>query len=275
VSPLERRYRRLLRFYPKQYRSGRADEMLGTLLDTAAPGQRRPSAREAAALIVGGIRARAAGNAAMPALASLRLAAMLAVATFTQLTFASNPFLTRFTTGNERAVYAGLFVAVALIWFVRREIAVPVLLTALAALCTLRAHSPELVRAMVILAILTVLRAERPPKGWLAWFCLPIAFWLVYLPPFLDANLRIGGHLVNVLLGLLVLILFIAVPMIWAVTDARPAFALSLLIAYYISASVLQVGADGAWPVAWLSASVVAALPLVVRIARRRRRVAV
>jgi hypothetical protein len=80
VSPLERWYRRLLRAYPADYRAGRADEMLGTLLETAVRGQRRPGARESAALIGGGIRARAARNAGLPELASLRLAAMLGCA---------------------------------------------------------------------------------------------------------------------------------------------------------------------------------------------------
>jgi hypothetical protein len=275
MSPLERQYRRLLRAYPAQYRNDRADEMLGTLLDTAAPGQRRPRARESWALIFGGIRARAARNADMPVLASLRLAAMLAVATFTQLSFVRDPEIMWANTRNEWAAYALLLAATVLIWFARREIAVPVLLTALAALCSLRGQSPVLIWAVAGLVVLTALRAKRPPKAWLVWFCLPVAYWLLFMPPLFDTNLRIGGHSVTVLLGLLLLILFVALPVVWAVTDGRPAFALSLLIAYLISTSVLRLGADGAWPLVWFSASLVAALPLLVRIARRRRGLAV
>lgn len=272
MSPLERRCWWLLRAYPKQYRSGRADEMLGTLVEAAGSERRWLSPRESAALVVGGIRARAARNADMPVLASLRLAAMLALAAFTQLNFEGWPYMMRFNTENELTAYAGLSVATALIWFVRREIAVPVLLTALAVLCSLRAHSPVLVWAVAGLAVLTALSAERPPKAWLVWFCLPAAYWLLFVPPFSDASLRIGGHSVRVLLGLLVLFLIVALPAVWAITDGRPAFALSLLIAYSIGASVLRVGADGVWPLVWFSASIVAALPLLVRIVLHRRR---
>src|SRR5262245_63412579 len=42
-SELERRYRRLMLAYPRRYRGQRGEEMLATLLETAATGQRRPS----------------------------------------------------------------------------------------------------------------------------------------------------------------------------------------------------------------------------------------
>ncbi|MGW9196421.1 hypothetical protein [Micromonospora chersina] len=57
MTELERRYRWLLRAYPRAYRQYRADEMLETLLATAGD-TRRPNLREAAALVVGGLRAR-------------------------------------------------------------------------------------------------------------------------------------------------------------------------------------------------------------------------
>ncbi|MGR6322488.1 hypothetical protein Q2K19_13165 [Micromonospora soli] len=57
MTELERRYRWLLRAYPRAYRQYRADEMLETLLATADQ-RRRPDLREAAALVVGGLRAR-------------------------------------------------------------------------------------------------------------------------------------------------------------------------------------------------------------------------
>jgi hypothetical protein len=58
VSPLERHYRRLLRAYPPAHRSVYADEMLGVLMDSATPGQRRPSARDTVQLLAHGVRAR-------------------------------------------------------------------------------------------------------------------------------------------------------------------------------------------------------------------------
>jgi hypothetical protein len=276
VSPLERRYRRLLRAYPASYRSDRGDEMLGTLLDSAAPGQRRPSAREMAALIVGGIRARAARNAGLPALASLRLAAMLACATFINVLFAllANPYLMQFSTKNEWGTYAGLFAATTLIWFVRRQLAVLALLTALAAFCSLKMHFSLLGWVVLCLAVLTALGTERPPKAWLTWSCLPVAYWLARQLPQLVAGLRLASNVLDVRLAFLLMALFVLVPLVWTVTDARPAFALAILLGSLSLALSRQIDA-GAWPLAYLAGSVVAALPLLVRIVRRRRRLVV
>jgi hypothetical protein len=55
---LKRRYATLLRAYPRAYRARRGDELLGTLLDGAHPQQRWPSAREAASLVLAGLRTR-------------------------------------------------------------------------------------------------------------------------------------------------------------------------------------------------------------------------
>ena len=55
---LARRYGALLRAYPKGWREQRGDEMLGTLLDAAEPGRRRPSVRESVSIVVQGLRER-------------------------------------------------------------------------------------------------------------------------------------------------------------------------------------------------------------------------
>jgi hypothetical protein len=55
TARLARRYRRLLRCYPRAHRR---DELLSTLLEAATPGRTRPTAREAANLIRHGLRAR-------------------------------------------------------------------------------------------------------------------------------------------------------------------------------------------------------------------------
>ncbi len=59
---LERRARALLRAYPADYRHGRAEEIIGTLLEAAPLGQSFPTAPEAWSLIAGGRHARAARN---------------------------------------------------------------------------------------------------------------------------------------------------------------------------------------------------------------------
>ncbi|MCW6007491.1 hypothetical protein K1W54_23515 [Micromonospora sp. CPCC 205371] len=78
---LEARYRWLLRAYPKGYRHERGAEMVGTLMEAAGDDQRRPTAREAAALVLRGLQARAGAHHARSArqswLGALRLAVLL------------------------------------------------------------------------------------------------------------------------------------------------------------------------------------------------------
>ena len=57
-SSLAQRCRRLLLAYPAWYRRKRAEEMLGTLLETSPRGRQSPSFREARALLRGGMRVR-------------------------------------------------------------------------------------------------------------------------------------------------------------------------------------------------------------------------
>src|SRR5204862_5824496 len=56
---LERRYRWLLLAYPRHYRRYRCEEMLTTLLEGAAAGQKWPTPRAAVGLMAGGFRCRA------------------------------------------------------------------------------------------------------------------------------------------------------------------------------------------------------------------------
>jgi len=55
---LQRRYRRLLVWYPAEHRRAYAEEMIGVLLASAPQGRRRPGIAEALDLIRGGLRAR-------------------------------------------------------------------------------------------------------------------------------------------------------------------------------------------------------------------------
>lgn len=56
MSTLEQRYRKVIRLLPKAYRADRSEEILGTLLDDARPGQKRPQLKEVASL--GGLALR-------------------------------------------------------------------------------------------------------------------------------------------------------------------------------------------------------------------------
>jgi hypothetical protein len=60
-------YRALLLAYPAAYRGERGEEIVGTLLDGARPGQRWPSPREACGLVVGGLRSRVGAATHRPA----------------------------------------------------------------------------------------------------------------------------------------------------------------------------------------------------------------
>jgi hypothetical protein len=60
MSPVrEALYRLLLRAYPAAYRRARGEEMIGTLMEAARPGQRHPSLREAGSLVLRGLQTRA------------------------------------------------------------------------------------------------------------------------------------------------------------------------------------------------------------------------
>ncbi|MET7327260.1 hypothetical protein [Nonomuraea sp. NPDC005650] len=88
MTSLERRYRRLLLAYPRQYRAAHGDELVDVLLESADPGRTVPVLREAWGLLVGGTRSRivhlATGSAwedglhlGVTAVAAANLAALL------------------------------------------------------------------------------------------------------------------------------------------------------------------------------------------------------
>jgi hypothetical protein len=58
IDRLRRRYARLLWAYPRWYRKERGTELVTTLLDDAAPGQRRPTRVDLVDMVRGGLRTR-------------------------------------------------------------------------------------------------------------------------------------------------------------------------------------------------------------------------
>jgi hypothetical protein len=66
AEALERRYRRLLAWYPAAYRAANADDMLGVALARSASGQRWPEPGEAVNLIVSGVGERLGGMLRQP-----------------------------------------------------------------------------------------------------------------------------------------------------------------------------------------------------------------
>jgi hypothetical protein len=86
MTDLESRYRWLFAAYPPAHRAEREEEMITTLLDVAAPGQTRPTLREAGAIVGNGLACRARSatewreGLRLASFAALVLATMLAVA---------------------------------------------------------------------------------------------------------------------------------------------------------------------------------------------------
>jgi hypothetical protein len=90
VTRLERRCRLLLRAYPAAYRHERGEEIIGTLLETTPAGRNWPPLRDARALAIGGLRARAALSQQRTTAASLREAVLVGVTAAVCLRFPSS-----------------------------------------------------------------------------------------------------------------------------------------------------------------------------------------
>jgi hypothetical protein len=76
MSDLERRYHRLLRAYPLDYRRSRGAEIVGTYLDLAGPDRRWPSPADAVDLVRGGLRQRLRAAGLLGLAAGARFAAV-------------------------------------------------------------------------------------------------------------------------------------------------------------------------------------------------------
>ncbi len=239
---LERRARALLRAYPAEYRHGRAEEIIATLLEAAPPGRSFPPAREAWSLIAGGRTARATRNRRPGVKANLRLALLLGMSTYLSFEFglplAGNAlgFLqgggASWLTNTTMALCAAVALAP---WLGSRAtttvLAIPA--GALVAYGYLGVHhgSALAISAAEFLIVMAALAAlsggpVRLPRSWL-W--LPGAFPLVLVARRLLSPHGLGPGLESSL-GLHALVLLAAVVICWLITDARPAFALCLAV---------------------------------------------
>jgi hypothetical protein len=252
AARLERRARTLLRAYPADYRRDRADEVIGTLLEATPAGRSFPSARDARALIAGGVRARAAVNRRLSTTANLRLALLLGLSIF--LPFIVNGFLAGQEVGyvgfHWLAIAAGLLsVAVALApWLGRRTVTTAIVLPA-AALLAYQIHReslrmplmarPEfmifLAGMLVAMAALAALSGgpQRLPRSWLWLPSVPLAglavgdlLRLCAGPYGLAANYLHEYLFTTVDIPEYATLLLAALVACWFVTDARPAFGL-------------------------------------------------
>jgi hypothetical protein len=254
---LERRARTLLRAYPADYRHGRAEEIIATLLEAAPPGRSLPTAREAWSLITGGRTARATRNRHPGVKANLRLALLLGISIYLSAEFglALVGNLLGFFPGDgtlwltDAQLALGLAAALAP-WLGSRAAVTALAIPAgtLAAYGDLRGdhNSTTTISIALLLIIMAALAAlsggpVRLPRSWL-W--LPGAFPLA---PAAERLLSLQ-HMPRSGLGtseLGALLLLTAVVVCWLVTDARPAFALCLAVLWAVTVTVPEFAYSG------------------------------
>ena len=256
-SKLERRARALLRAYPAEYRRGRAEEIIGTLLEAAPPGRSFPTAREAWSLIAGGRHARATRNRRPGVKANLRLALRLGISIYVSayfcITFAPGAWgflgdLPPWLPGTTLA----LGVAVALApWLGSRAAATALAIPAGALLAYdhLRvshgnATTIMLAGLLIVMAALAALSGGpvRLPRSWLL---LPGAFPVALVTARLLSTKQDPGLGLEDLLVLYAVLLLAVVVVCWLVTDARPAVALCLAVLLDAVINGLPVLVDG------------------------------
>ncbi|MFI5497054.1 hypothetical protein [Actinoplanes sp. NPDC051859] len=115
MKNLEQHYSRLVRIcYPAAYRRVRGPEIVGTYLELAAPDQRRPTARDVADLVQGGLRQHRRAAAATGLRPGLRLAGPLALLATTALAVFEMPVDAYASLiGEGPQTEAGSFLAIA------------------------------------------------------------------------------------------------------------------------------------------------------------------
>lgn len=223
AGALERRCRMLMFAYPAAYRRERADEMVGTLLDTTPAGRTWPLRQDIRALLLAALRARTLQD--RPGmLTSVRLAALLGCAIYLSAVAAGHLSQSNWYQYPVPPVAAAVLIwAAALVPFLadRRLVAVIAALAAAVNIIDVQVWAQPhgaILAVLVPLVMLVVLSggATPPPRLWI-WLpslvisatmlaqllgsAAPAAFWTQYPMP----------------------IVLIAVAALWMPVDARPA----------------------------------------------------
>jgi|HubBroStandDraft_6_1064221.scaffolds.fasta_scaffold168418_2 hypothetical protein len=314
MTALESRNRWLLRAYPRWYRRNRGEEMLGTLMEASEPGRRWPSARDARALITGGLRVRSGLGGRLTAAAALRqallLGAGLALTSWVASEF-SNVILgvthNELASGDGSEVAFGLLTVavVAAAWLAPRWAAAALALAGAALYLvlwgdTVMAISPAMLMTMTAGL---VLGPERLPRSWLG---LAGAFFAGNLlkeihsvftpapPPITRQELRqvflahrahqfphLPGQHAGILAIATVLLpwLVFAAALLWGVLDARVTLALTVYLLFTWPVidllDYLDVHSGGLSAWQWAAPAAGAAVLAVVAAWRLRRQAAI
>jgi hypothetical protein len=277
MTTLERRCRFLLHVYPAAYRRDRAEEMLGTLLDTTPQGRTWPLPRDTRALLLGGLRVRSGQGRRLSTPGNLRLAALLGCAlflSFTAVNYASygvgylynpGPFL----YWRPLTVMALILTAAVLPWLAGRTL---VTLGAVAAGTAtvvydlssqfpwhdfhLSQLSPAAGNTTAVLEVLLPLSAlvllargrERPPRLWL-W--LPgVVIALAVLAEYHAVAVILANRTSYGTDPYLWLVPF-GIAIAWIGIDARPAIGLATYFALWLGQVLVNRFDIGVWNFNW------------------------
>jgi hypothetical protein len=253
ISAFERHCELLLRTYPAAYRSERAAEIIGTLLETTPEGRAWPLPRDVRGLVTGGLAARAALNRRNTTAANLRVAVFVGVAAYLAYNAAAVlGFVLFTTTGPARyglvdwplVIGTGLSAACALTAWVsrRRAIVLTFALPAAAAFVIAGPWGTVSGTAVTELACVTALIAlnggDRPSRRWL-W---PVGLIVLAaaLMPFTSG--------VPVDLPYTCVLSLVFASIVWSAVDARPVIASVVFVsALYLPATIDQL-ANGFTP---------------------------
>lgn len=280
MGELERRCRWLLRAYPATYRDARGEEILATLLESTPAAQIWPSRRDAAALIIGGLRVRA-GQDQWPGIGtSMRQAAALGAALAFVRTAVGGPQFLSWTgilqidpPGAPLRGWLLALAAVAAAWWVPRRIAVFLVVTGATLLAYVNASQPTaaVLPAAFLILFGVCLPGRLPlPRSWLwlvGWVLLARALegtfgagGFVAIPGFaaphqqttIGAVLQFAHELTGVALALVIPWSIVAAAAVWAAVDARPAVSMIIYLASGFAASIVDQAASAhfqQWPV--------------------------
>jgi hypothetical protein len=240
MSPLERRYRWLLRTYPNWYRRDQGEDMLGTLLDGEAGGGSWPAPREALALVIGGLRVRSTRKQSLTIAANLRLAALFGVMLVLVGTAARQlgfevleaAHTLPADSGFSHQNIAGLLglAAVVAVWLRQRVLTTALALASAVAILAWT-HGPaagSLLPVLLLVALVALsLGARRMPWLWL--WGTGVAFLIGFL-------LTLAGFLRFAPAGLHEPVQYLAwalyaIAVLWVVVDPRPAIAMAVYLA--------------------------------------------
>jgi hypothetical protein len=264
VTGPERGYRLCLLAYPAGYRRERGTELLDTAL--AAAGSRTwPWLRDSGSLILGGLRVRAGQDGRLATAASLRLAVLFGVVLWlagqisASLAFAGESWLHWVPPGQHAAytAFRGLLMLAAVVaaWIAPRPAVLAISLTGAAA-CAFPWQGPwPLLGEPALLAALALLAQgkQRMPRLWL-WLLGP-GLTLQTLTPLADWRFHPLSFMSPWLNDLPLAI--VAVVVLWAAVDARPAIAVGVAAAVGRVIPLVTGWHDNTfghvffWPLAW------------------------